>query len=82
MRITFFELGKIHHNFGFLSEDTMAWIRAHDLSTPENKLHNVSSMIAQPAFGNSVPDYLSKYGAEVEARDKTRIHQNFCSSRS
>jgi hypothetical protein len=70
MRIAFFELGKIHYNFGFLSEATKTWIRAHDFSTSEDDLYNVSSMIAQSAFENSVPAYLSKYAAEAEARDK------------
>lgn len=70
MRIAFFELGKIHYSFGFLNEAVKTWIRAHDFSTSEDDLYNVSSQIAQASFENSVSPYLSKYAGEAEARDK------------
>lgn len=70
MRIAFYELGRIHYNFGFLSEATKTWIRAHDFSTSEDDLYKSSSLIAQSAYENSVTPYLSKYAAEADARDK------------
>lgn len=70
MRIAFFELGKIHYNFGFLNEAIKTWIRSHDFSTSEEDLFNVSFTIAQAAFENMATPYLSKFAGEADARDK------------
>jgi hypothetical protein len=70
MRIAFFELGKIHYSFGFLSEAIKAWTRSHDFSTSEDDLSNVSFTIAQTAFENQNNAYLTKYAGEADARDK------------
>ena len=72
MRIAFFELGKIHHGFGFLAEAIKSWARSHDFSTSEEDLFNVSFAIAQAAFENQSSAYLSKYAGEADARDKLK----------
>jgi hypothetical protein len=46
MRIAFFELGKIHYSFGYLSEAIKSWARVHDYSKEEDDLFNISFNIA------------------------------------
>ena len=70
MRLAFFELGKIHYAFGFLSESIKAWARSHDFATSEEDLFNVSYTVAQAAFENQSSPYLAKYAGEAEARER------------
>ncbi len=72
MRIAFFELGKIHYAFGFVTEAIKSWTRSHDFSTSEDDLLNVSFTIAQAAFETQSNAYLNKYAGEADARDKCK----------
>jgi COP9 signalosome complex subunit 1 len=71
IRISYFELGRIHYQFGFLSEAVKAWCRSLDYATQEEDLFNVTYHLAQAAFENQSPIYLTKYAGEAEARERT-----------
>lgn len=70
IRITYFELGRIHYSFGFLSEAIKAWSRSLDYATAEEDLFNITYHLAQVAFENQSNVYLSKYAGEAEARER------------
>ena len=70
MRLAFAELGKIHYQYGFLSEAIKAWIKSHDFSQSEEDLFTASYQIASLAFEAQNHSYLMKFSSEAEARDK------------
>jgi hypothetical protein len=46
MRVSFFELGKIHYSFGYLSEAVTSWIRAFDFANTDEDQYEISYTIA------------------------------------
>lgn len=70
IRISYFELGKIHYQFGFLSEAIKSWSRSLDYASQDEDLFNITFQLAQVAFENQSLVYLSKYSGEAEARER------------
>lgn len=52
IRLTYFELGNVHYQYGFLTEAIKAWSRSLDYATGEEDLFNISYQLAKASFEN------------------------------
>jgi hypothetical protein len=70
IRISYFELGRIHYQYGFLSDAIKNWSRSLDYANNEEDLFNITYHLAQASFENQSNIYLIKYAGEAEARER------------
>lgn len=71
IRLTYFELGSFHYQYGFLNEAIKAWGRSLDYATAEEDLFNISYHLAKAAFEAQSLGFFSKYAGEAEARERS-----------
>lgn len=71
IRLTYFELGSFHYQYGFLNEAIKAWGRSLDYATAEEDLFNISYHLAKASYEAQSGSFFSKYAGEAEARDRT-----------